>query len=95
MISNEGIEDLCGVMWQWTRDQGGNMTAASLANAYDGNDSGVGGQHYQAPFRGILGGTWVSGVICGSRGSLWNLSPLALDSSISGRGVAEPAVNRF
>ena len=95
MISNEGIEDLCGVMWQWTRDQGGNMTAASWANAYDGNDSGVGGQHYQAPYRGILGGAWADGVFCGSRGSIWNNSPLNLGSYISGRGVAEPANSRF
>jgi len=95
MISNEGIEDLCGVLWQWTRDQGGNMTAASFVNAYDGNDSGVGGQHYQAPCRGLLGGSWDNGVICGSRGSSWPYSPLVLYSSVSGRGVAEPANSRF
>ena len=95
MISNEGIEDLCGVLWQWTRDQGGNMTAASWANAYDGNDAGVGGQHYQAPYRGILGGHWAGGVACGSRGSFWSGSPLALESGGSGRGVAEPANSRF
>ena len=95
MISNEGMEDGCGVMWQWTRDQGGNMTAASWANAYDGNDSGVGGQHYQAPYRGILGGNWAAGVLCGSRGSAWNNSPLDLDSYASARGVAEPATSRF
>ena len=95
MISNEGIEDLCGVLWQWTRDQGGNMTAASLANAYDGNDSGVGGQHYQAPYRGLLGGAWGNGVFCGSRRSHWSDSPLILSSSSSGRGVAEPANSRF
>ena len=95
MISNEGIEDLCGVLWQWTRDQGGNMTAASWANAYDGNDAGVGGQHYQAPYRGFLGGDWAYGAVCGSRGSVWYFSPLALGSAFSGRGVAEPAVNRF
>lgn len=95
MISNEGVEDTCGVMWQWTRDQGGVMTSAAWANAYDGNDSGVGGQHYQAPYRGVLGGGWDSGVFCGSRGSLWNTSPLLLSSNRSGRGVAEPAVNRF
>ena len=95
MISNEGVEDTCGVLWQWTRDQGGNMTGAAWANAYDGNDSGVGGQHYQAPFRGLLGGIWNYGVICGSRGSIWNGSPLSLASDCSVRGVAEPAVNRF
>ena len=95
MISNEGIEDLCGVLWQWTRDQGGNMTAASFANAYDGNDSGVGGQHYQAPYRGVLGGKWYNSVNCGSRGSAWNTSPLDLNPGHSGRGVAEPANSRF
>ena len=95
MISNEGIEDTCGVMWQWTRDQGGVMTSAAWANAYDGNDSGVGGQQYQAPYRGLLGGYWAAGVNCGSRGSGWANSPLTLDSSISARGVAEPAPSRF
>lgn len=95
MISNEGVEDTCGVMWQWTRDQGGVMTSAAWANAYDGNDSGVGGQHYQAPYRGGLGGGWDDGVKCGSRSSAWASSPLSLYSNFSGRGVAEPAVNRF
>jgi len=95
MISNEGVEDTCGVMWQWTRDQGGNMTSAAWANAYDGNDSGVGGQHYQAPYRGMLGGNWGNGVLCGSRGSVWAYSPLALHDNVSARGVAEPASSRF
>ena len=95
MISNEGCEDMCGVMWQWSRDQGGNMTSAAWANAYDGNDSGVGGQHYQAPFRAELGGSWNNGVLCGSRGSSWDGSPLGLGSNYSSRGVAEPAPTRF
>ena len=94
MISNEGMEDSCGVLWQWTRDQGGNMTGAAYANAYDGNDSGVGGQHYQAPYRGLLGGAWNDGVKCGSRGSSWNYSPLLLSDDFSARGVAEPASYR-
>ena len=68
MISNEGVEDICGALWQWCRDQGGVVTSAAWANAYDGNDSGVGGQHYQAPYRGRLGGGWNAGAICGSRG---------------------------
>ena len=95
MISNEGVEDTCGALWQWTRDQGGVMTAAVWANAFDGNDSGVGGQHYQAPYRGLLGGGWSYGAICGSRASIWYHSPLGLSSDVSGRGVAEPANNRF
>lgn len=95
MISNEGMEDCCGVSWQWTRDQGGVTTAASFANAYDAVDSGVAGQHYQAPYRGVLGGAWNYGVECGSRGSAWIDSPLNLNSNFSARGVAEPATSRF
>ena len=95
MISNEGMEDGCGVMWQWTRDMGGLYTAAAWANAYDGNDTAIGGQHYDAPYRGVLGGDWVDGVSCGSRSSAWLKSPLDLDSIFSGRGAAEPATNRF
>ena len=95
MISNEGMEDGCGVLWQWSRDQGGISSAAAWANAYDGNDAGVGGQHYNAPYRGLLGGSWANGVICGSRGSTWIKDPLSLISDDSGRGVAEPATSRF
>ena len=96
MISNIGCEDMAGVMWQWSRDPGGvYSTGASWVNAYDGNDSDVAGQHYNAPYRATLGGAWNNGSICGSRGSKWNNSPLTLYSSISGRGVAEPAANRL
>ena len=96
MISNIGCEDMAGVMWQWSRDPGGvYSTGASWVNAYDGNDSDVAGQHYNAPYRAVLGGYWNNGSVCGSRVSFWNDSPLALASSISGRGVAEPAANRL
>lgn len=95
MISNEGMEDGCGALWQWCRDTGGLTSGGAWANAYDGNDSGIGGQHYEAPYRGLLGGHWGSGVLCGSRGSNWNGSPLGLYSDSSSRGVAEPASSRF
>ena len=58
MVSNIGCEDMCGALWQWSRDAGGVQTAAAWANAYDANDTGVGGQHYQAPARALLGGNW-------------------------------------
>jgi len=95
MISNDGVEDTCGALWQWCRDTGGNSGAASWRNAYDGNDSGVGGQHYNEPYRGKLGGYWSNGVKCGSRGSAWHGGPLNLDSARSSRGVAEPRSSRF
>jgi len=96
MISDIGCEDMAGALWQWSRDPGGSANSgAAWANAYDGNDSGVAGQHYQAPYRAELGGPWSSGAKCGSRGSWWGTSPLYLGSSVSGRGVAEPAANRL
>jgi hypothetical protein len=90
MISNIGCEDMCGVFWQWGREQGAVAGAASVADAFDANDTGVGGQHYNAPTRPGFGGGWGNGVNCGSRGSEWNNSPLTLNSNVSSRGVAEP-----
>ena len=90
MISDIGCEDMCGALWQWSRDAGGVQTAAAWANAYDANDIGVGGQHYQAPARAILGGSWDYTATCGSRASLWFSDPLNLAANISGRGSAEP-----
>ena len=96
MISNIGCEDMAGALWQWSRDPGGVYSSgASWVNAYDGNDSGVAGQHYQAPYRALLGGAWSYGSECGSRGSSWTYSPLTLYSSSSARGVTEPAANRL
>ena len=98
MISNIGCEDMAGVIWQYSRDPGGVYSSGGgwgWANAYDGNDSGVAGQHNQAPYRARLGGYWGGGSRCGSRCSLWEESPLVLGSSESGRGVSEPAANRL
>ncbi len=94
MISNIGCEDMCGVLWQFGREQGGSSGADSWVSAYDANDSNVAGQHYRAPNRPRFGGAWYNGAECGSRGSYWNGSPLALASSSSSRGVAEPASSR-
>jgi len=96
MISNIGCEDMAGVMWQWSRDPGGVYSSgASWANAYDGNDSGVAGQHHNVPYRAHLGGNWYDGSVNGSRFSRWVDSPLILNSQLSGRGVSEPAANRL
>lgn len=92
MISNIGCEDSCGVLWQWGRDRGGGQTAEAWANAYDGNDAGVGGQHYLAPNAVLFGGDSAAGVVCGSRGAYWSVSPMYLAASLGARGVSEPVV---
>ena len=96
MISNIGCEDMAGVLYQWSRDPGGtSSSSADWVNAYDGNDSGVAGQHHNVPYRALLGGRWSYGSRCGSRFSSWADSPLYLSSFRSGRGCAEPAANRL
>lgn len=90
MISNVGCEDCCGNLWQWGEEAGGGASSAAWVNAFDGNDSGVAGQHYLAPNRAILGGSWANGANCGSRCSAWLYGPLSLYESIGARGVAEP-----
>lgn len=90
MISNIGCEDICGVLWQWGAEAGGENSGDSWVNAYDGNDASVAGQHYMAPSRAVLGGAWANGARCGSRGSLWYHGPLSLDEALGLRGFAEP-----
>ena len=91
IVSLIGVEDATGVMWQWGREGGAtNDVGAAWANAFDGNDKNVAGQHYEAPNRPFFGGNWGDGALCGSRGSLWSYAPLRLGSSIGARGVAEP-----
>jgi hypothetical protein len=91
IVSLIGVEDATGVMWQWGREGGAtNDVGAAYANAFDGNDKNVAGQHYEAPNRPVFGGGWTAGAACGSRGSLWNFPALIRSSDFGARGVAEP-----
>ena len=91
MISDIGCEDCCGALWQWGIEGGAtNDVGSTWEDAFDGHDSDVAGEHYEAPNRPRFGGCWGSGSGCGSRGSLWHDSPLVLRSSGGARGVAEP-----
>jgi hypothetical protein len=90
MISNIGCEGCCGVLWQWGRGDGSEGSSAAWVDAFDANDSGVGGQHYSVPNRPVFGGNWNHGAICGSRGASWSLGPLFLYSGGGVRGLAEP-----
>lgn len=90
MISNIGCEDMCGALWQWGCETGGPYSSAAYANAYDANDSGVAGQHYNAPNRTLFGGACSDAAACGSRCSSWAWGPLALYSYCGLRGCAEP-----
>ena len=86
IISNIGVEDATGVFWQWGDGQSLTGTGVAYANAYDGNDLNVAGQHYQQPNPPIFGGGWNHGVNCGSRAAVWSNAALSLDANVSGRG---------
>ena len=90
MISNFGLEDCCGFLYQWGQDDGGGYTGASSVNAYDANDKYVGGQSYNDSFRVLLGGRSSNAAICGSRCSAWSSDPLYLNADCGSRGASEP-----
>ena len=89
-VSKHGVEDPVGVEWHWLREAGGPYnTTASNIDQYTARTSQR-GQGYYVPNRGLAGGYWADAARCGSRGSLWNASPLALNANVGARGVAEP-----
>ena len=92
MISNYGIEDMCGNLWQWGADVGSATTgSSSYGNGYDANDrSDIKGQTYGGVYRPLLGGFWADGAVCGSRGSAWSCGSLYLSAGCGGRGASEP-----
>ena len=103
MISNYGLEDCCGVLYQWCRDSaeftpGGTWTSPNpyLSGygykdiVYDSTIETSQGQTYGIPRRALVGGRWNSGVYSGSRCSNWDDVPSRLTSDIGCRGASEP-----
>lgn len=92
MVSDFGIEDCCGFLWQWCSDVGSVTTgSSSYGNGYDANDrSDVKGQIYGAEYRPLVGSDWKAGAFCGSRAAYWNDGSLNLSSLNGARGASEP-----
>jgi hypothetical protein len=65
--SRWGVIQSTGVLWIWARDRGGPFAGAS----WNANTEGRGSE-YNAPNASLLGGAWTSGVLSGSRCSLWD-----------------------
>ena len=70
MISNIGLEDCCGFLWQWCKQSGGsngsyNWTDSVYNSAVDGNATY--GSTYGTYYRSLVGGDWVNSSYCGSR----------------------------
>ncbi|MFA5374002.1 MAG: hypothetical protein WC354_07480, partial [Candidatus Omnitrophota bacterium] len=69
MISNIGVEDACGVVWQWLSDQSATYDS-SATEGWTGADSGKGYLYYLDYTRDlklIAGGGWYDGGHAGSR----------------------------
>ena len=84
MISAIGAEEMCGYLWQWTRDV--SSTGGSSWATTDGNGSF--GQEYGTPFVLLAGGNWDSGSYCGSRSRLSSAVRSHVAANIGGRGLS-------
>lgn len=91
IISYCGLEDIVGVLWQWTSESAYDASASNTwTDNFNANKRDVQGQYFFGPGkRARLGGLWANGASCGSRGLHWYNSPLDLDNSIGFRAVSE------
>lgn len=96
MISNIGLEDCCGVLWQFSMDLGFAGGSGWTNSAYNSSvDDRSYGQTYGTLYRLLLGSRWADGAFCGSR------SANCIDSSAyvyvyySSRGASEPRIENL
>ena len=92
MISNYGLEDACGYLWQWASDIGVNGSAGWTDSVYGGSDTQKYGRSYGNLYRALLGGGWDDSAGCGSRSVYVNDVSADVYSSLGGRGACEPKI---
>lgn len=102
MISNYGLEDCCGVMWQWTNDlfEGGAYGTVSSGQAWltgYGWNMGVNSVGGQGSATGVLrratvGGGWEYAQWSGRRTVRSGHASACVDTNFGGRGVSEPRI---
>ena len=88
MISNIGLEDCCGFLWQWCKQSGSangtNVWVNSTYNsAVDGNATY--GSTYGNYYRACVGGPWNSFSYCGSRCVAVGVASADVDATLGGR----------
>ena len=84
MISAIGVEEMCGYLWQWTRDV--SSAGGSSWETTDGNGSFS--QEYGTPYVLLAGGRWDGGSNCGSRSRHSNMVRSLVLANIGGRGLS-------
>lgn len=82
MVSNYGLEDCCGFLWQWLDEQG--PASGSSWSAADGNKGSVYGNVYAL----LAGGDWTNSTYCGSRSRSGPNSRLHVYATLGCRGRA-------
>ena len=93
IISNYGLEDCTGVMWQWCEDLGFAGGAGWTDSVYNSSvDSIKRGQSYGNLFRLLVGAGWGSGASCGSRSVACDAVSGGARVDCGSRGVSEPLV---
>lgn len=91
MISNIGLEDCCGVLWQFAMDlgfAGGSGWTNSVYNS--AVDDRSYGQTYGTLYRLLLGARWDLGGYSGSRSAFCDSSSAIVYVYFSARGASEP-----
>lgn len=96
MISNIGLEDCCGVLWQFSMDLGfaggSGWTNSVYHSAVDDRSYG---QTYGTLYRLLLGSCWGDGANCGSRSAHCYVSSAYVSVNISSRGASEPRIENL
>lgn len=96
MISNIGLEDCCGVLWQFAMDLGFAGGSGWTNSVYNSSvDDRSYGQTYGTLYRLLLGSSWASGANCGSRSAHCLDSSAYVNVSISSRGASEPRIENL
>lgn len=91
MISNIGLEDCCGVLWQFAMDLGFASGSSWTNSAYNSDvDDRSYGQTYGTLYRLLLGARWYSRGYSGSRSANCDNSSASVAVNISTRGASEP-----
>lgn len=91
MISNIGLEDCCGVLWQYSMDLGFAGGSGWTNSTYNSSiDDRSYGQTYGTLYRLRLGAGWDGGGYSGSRSADCDGSSACVDVLSSARGASEP-----
>lgn len=96
MISNIGLEDCCGVLWQFSMDLGFAGGSGWTNSVYNPSvDDRSYGQTYGTLYRLLLGSLWADGASCGSRSAYCSVLSANVNVHFSSRGASEPRIENL